>query len=240
MIFIGSDYSSKVGNQVIGGHGHNPSTKHKMSYTASDNVITETCSCGCGHTANATLMLTSSTQFYTGAPIECGVVSYDADWLSGPVENIEYQNNLNVGTARASMTLEMLSSYEASANFNIIQKPGTSVEGKDPSGEGNVDNGYSTDVTVIYKVDQTYDLTIPSAIALGGLNVQIPVSVGVANVVIPVGHNISMQVASENGYKVKNETSSIAYSMQFGETTVTEGTGNSKILTVEWKIGRAS
>ena len=232
IIFLNGDFSSQIGGS---GFGHNPSTKHKMTYSASGNTITETCSCGCGHTASSTLMLSSSKQFYTGEPIECATVSYGSDWMSGPIESVEYTDNVNLGTATASMTLKLTSDYVASAQFDIIKKPSNSVVGTDPDGDGNVDNGYSSSVEVIYKVDQTYDLSIPSSIVLGELNTDIPVGVSVENMIIPIGHQISMQVASQNGYKVKNDSdAAITYSMKYGETTVTEGTDAKDILTVEW------
>ena len=238
VIFVGGDFSSQLGQKNGLGFGNNPDKNHKMSYVASDGAITETCSCGCGHSESVTLTLTSSKQAYTGDPIECGVKTYGANWMSGPVEGVSYTNNVNVGTATAGITLNMLSEYTASKEFSIftLSESSDSVVGIDPDGDGSFDYTYSTDVEVKYTVDNIYTLIIPPVISLGALDVAIPATVGVEDMVIPTEHILYMSVSSQNGFKVKDGEDAIEYTMKYGDVTVSEGTEDKQILALRWDV----
>lgn len=239
VIFVGGDFTEQMGQKNGLGFGKNPDKYHKMSYATSNGVITETCSCGCEHSASVTLTLTSSKHEYTGNPIECGVMTYGDTWMSGIVDGVNYQNNVNTGTATAGITLKLDSDYTANKNFTILKasptyKPNSSVTGQDPDGDGNFDYSYSTEVEVNYTVDNIYTLVIPPVISLGALDAEVPVTVGVKDMVIPIEHILYMFVSSQNGFKVKGGENSIAYTMKYGDVTASEGTEDKQILELRW------
>lgn len=90
--------------------------EHTYTYTASGNVITESCECG-GHTETATI--TASNGSYTGSEVETASVSYSAGWQGGTL-SISYSNNTNVGVATASITK---GTAVATTTFTISSAP---------------------------------------------------------------------------------------------------------------------
>lgn len=78
---------------------------HNYNYNVSDNIITEVCANDCGHSATATLNTTDAT--YTGSAITTASVAYSDTWRGDRVDNsaIVYSNNLKVGAATATVTL---------------------------------------------------------------------------------------------------------------------------------------
>lgn len=88
-------------------------------------------------------------------------------------------------------------------------------------------------VVISYDVEDGYVVNIIESIALGDKDT--PVSAGkvsVSDVVLNAGQTLSVKVASANGYAVKNGDNGIAYSMTYGEDTVSEGTEAIAVLTV--------
>ena len=92
---------------------------HYYTYTADDaaNTIKATCNiCGTEHEATATLSVVGEGPFgYTGKAIECAKVEYSA-WELAPLE-IEYTNNVEEGTATATIT--KYDNISVSVNFEI-------------------------------------------------------------------------------------------------------------------------
>jgi len=78
---------------------------HNYNYTASGKAITQTCPNGCGHSAKATLTLSNTSLVYTGQPRTPASVTYTGDTWVGTEPTIGYENNTNVGTATAKMTV---------------------------------------------------------------------------------------------------------------------------------------
>ena len=82
---------------------------HRYTYAVKENttnVLVETCTNSCGHSATATLTVTDAT--YTGSAITTGAsVTYSDGWAGSQEHGeITYSNNLNAGTATAKVTVE--------------------------------------------------------------------------------------------------------------------------------------
>lgn len=88
--------------------------EHANTYSAEGNVLTE--SCTCRHKETATVTAANAT--YDGTAHETGSVAYSRDWLAGAL-NIAYANNVNAGTATASISQ---GGATASAEFTIAKR----------------------------------------------------------------------------------------------------------------------
>ena len=84
---------------------------HQYTYMAKDNKITE--SCICGHSASATI--TAEDAEYTGEEMKTAEVAYTENWVGNKPE-IVYENNMEVGTATAKITVEQVT---ARVSFEI-------------------------------------------------------------------------------------------------------------------------
>ena len=84
---------------------------HQYTYMAKDNKITE--SCICGHSASATI--TAEDAEYTGEEVKTAEVAYTENWVGNKPE-IVYENNMEVGTATAKITVEQVT---ARVSFEI-------------------------------------------------------------------------------------------------------------------------
>lgn len=84
---------------------------HQYTYMAKDNKITE--SCICGHSASATI--TAEDAEYTGEEMKMAEVAYTENWVGNKPE-IVYENNMEVGTATAKITVEQVT---ARVSFEI-------------------------------------------------------------------------------------------------------------------------
>lgn len=91
-----------------------PALGHDLSYAASGAVITETCS-RCDHTATAALAAEDAS--YTGEAVQTASVTYGTGWQGGEL-TIAYTNNVNAGTAAASITV---GGQTASVTFTIAK-----------------------------------------------------------------------------------------------------------------------
>ena len=91
-----------------------------LNYSASGNVITETCSNNCGLEETATLTESNSSYTYTGSPITPLTVSYSDDWQGDKNLTVSYSNNTNAGTATGSITYK---GATASQTFTISTVP---------------------------------------------------------------------------------------------------------------------
>ena len=95
----------------------------------------------------------------------------------------------------------------------------------DPDGDNKV--------IVSYNVSGGYTVTIIDSIVLGDKDTAVSAgNVAVSDVLLDAGQTLTVSVTSANGYAVKNGDNAIAYSMTYGEETVTEGTEATAILTV--------
>ena len=100
-----------------GGYVIRPDHTHSYTYSTysgSGAVITETCTCG--HNATATLSIRADADLtYTGNAIEPAEVTYSEDWQGGNLTPA-YENNINAGTATATITKDTAT---ASVTFTI-------------------------------------------------------------------------------------------------------------------------
>ena len=89
------------------GGSYKDSSLHIWQYSASDNVITASCSCNKISNQTATLSASSDTYSYTGKEIKPLTVSYSENWPGEKPDNqdILYTNNTDVGTASGSITV---------------------------------------------------------------------------------------------------------------------------------------
>ena len=85
-----------------------------VTYTASGNVITESCPT-CDHKETATLNVPTDALIYDGTEKTAGTVAYSDGWQGGALD-ISYSNNIFPGTASASITKD---GATASVTFGI-------------------------------------------------------------------------------------------------------------------------
>ncbi len=78
-------------------------TEHGYTYTASDNIITE--SCICGHEETATLNAPSGDVIYDGAE-KIAIVFYSENWKGGNL-TVTHNNNINAGDLSASASISI-------------------------------------------------------------------------------------------------------------------------------------
>ena len=78
------------------------SEDHTLTYTANGNIITESCSVGCGYSKTATVIARDAT--YDGLEHNTATVGYSEGWKGGEL-TVSYANNTNAGTATASITI---------------------------------------------------------------------------------------------------------------------------------------
>lgn len=96
----------------------NKNNPHILSHSASEGVITETCSCGCGHSETAALKLNEKISLrYTGKELRPAYVEYSNGWMGEPLD-LSYENNTEEGTAKATATYPRESS-SVSLSFDI-------------------------------------------------------------------------------------------------------------------------
>ncbi len=110
-----------IGSKFIMGtvsFADNKSNPHVLSHSANGSVITESCSCGCGHSETATLKLSENASLqYTGKEICPAFVEYSNGWMGEPLV-ISYENNVTPGAAKASAVYAR-ESVSVSLNFDI-------------------------------------------------------------------------------------------------------------------------
>jgi len=92
-----------------------PAHTHNYTYTASDSVIYESCSCG--HSQTAEVMAPTGTIIYDSTEKKGATVSYSDDWKGGEL-TVNYSNNVDAGTATASITKD---GETASVTFTIAK-----------------------------------------------------------------------------------------------------------------------
>lgn len=154
------------------------SEPHTLTYTASGNVITATCSANCGYSETATISAENAT--YNGTEQTTASIAYSEGWTGGE-PTVSYENNVNAGTATASITLgEATASVEftiAKAEINIddLVNPefakGLIYNGTAQAlvtAHGSVPGG-----TILYSLtyDGEYTTTIPVATEAGNYRV---------------------------------------------------------------------
>ena len=154
------------------------SEPHTLTYTASGNVITATCSANCGYSETATISAENAT--YNGTEQTTASIAYSEGWTGGE-PTVSYENNVNAGTATASITLgEATASVEftiAKAEINIddLVNPefakGLIYNGTAQAlvtKTGSVDGGY---IVYSLSIDGEYTTTIPVATEAGNYRV---------------------------------------------------------------------
>lgn len=78
---------------------------HSYIYSSLGNTITETCNNCSNHTATATLEA-DGAYIYTGSAITPATITYSDNWQGDKPTDISYANNVDVGTATATITVE--------------------------------------------------------------------------------------------------------------------------------------
>ena len=88
-------------------YGELDDNNHSFTYTAKDNVITETCTNGCDHKETASLVekKPGSTYVYNGSEIEPLTIAYSKGWQGGNLDStLTYADNKDIGTAKGTIT----------------------------------------------------------------------------------------------------------------------------------------
>ena len=98
-------------------YGRKNEAAHTLSYSANGNIITESCSAGCGYSETATIIARDAT--YDGLVHNTAIVHYSEGWKGGEL-TISYANNTNAGTATASITVGEVT---ATVDFTIAKAP---------------------------------------------------------------------------------------------------------------------
>ena len=98
-------------------YGEKAVDAHNLTYTANGNIITESCSVGCGYSETATIIARDAT--YDGLVHNTAIVNYSEGWKGGEL-TISYANNTNAGTATASITV---GEATATVDFTIAKAP---------------------------------------------------------------------------------------------------------------------
>ena len=132
-------YKDKLGGQDWGansimGNTSAADTYHYYTYTANDNVLTQTCAYHNTLAATATLGLDENVSLqYTGNQITPATLAFSEDWEYDK-PSIVYENNVEVGKATSSITAGKAT---ATQSFIIVDTPvvlGGSVRLSAPSG----------------------------------------------------------------------------------------------------------
>ena len=140
---------------------------HDLTYTASGSTITEDCQReDCDHTATATL--SAADGVYTGQAVENGKVVYSEGWLGGDL-TITYSDNINAGTAAASITVDEIS---ANVTFQIARAEHTMSLANLSQTSGNVSavtctvspSDSTAKITVEYQVGGQWTDQLPTAV----------------------------------------------------------------------------
>ena len=105
--------------------------EHNYTYTPKGNVLTEKCDNGCGHTATATLDA-DEAYIYTGSAVTPATIDYSENWQGDQPTDISYVNNVDVGTATATITVE---GQTLTINFQIKNAYSVSFNANGGSGE---------------------------------------------------------------------------------------------------------
>ncbi|MBR2464354.1 MAG: hypothetical protein IKB41_02835, partial [Clostridia bacterium] len=98
-------------------YGRKNEAAHTLTYSANGNIITESCSVGCGYSETATIIVRDAT--YDGLEHNTATVDYSEGWKGGEL-TISYANNTNAGTATASITI---GEATATVDFIIAKAP---------------------------------------------------------------------------------------------------------------------
>ncbi len=132
---------------------------HYYTYTEADGVITQSCAYHADLSATATSKIDETvSMLYTGKAITPVTVEVSSDW-EYDLPSIEYQNNVQCGTANYTITAGQVCVED---NFIIVETPtilGGSVRTTDPSGlrfqskipSGMVDTGATFGTLLIPK-----------------------------------------------------------------------------------------
>ena len=140
IVFTGSEayekYKNKLGNDYSGASWDLPGANdyHYYTYTANDNVLTQTCAYHDTLEATATLGLDENVSLqYTRNQITPATLAFSEDWEYDK-PSIVYENNVEVGKATSSITAGKAT---ATQSFIIVDTPtilGGSVRLSAPSG----------------------------------------------------------------------------------------------------------
>ena len=91
---------------------------HYYTYTANDNVLTQNCAYHTDLAATATLNVTGDCR-YTGGKVTPANLEFSEDWEYDK-PSITYENNVNIGTARASVSA---GGVTVKQSFVIVDEP---------------------------------------------------------------------------------------------------------------------
>ncbi|MBQ3548884.1 MAG: right-handed parallel beta-helix repeat-containing protein [Oscillospiraceae bacterium] len=157
--------------------------EHTATYSASGSVITESCS-ECNATIG-TATITAENATYHGMAQETATVTYSNGW-TGSELTISYENNVNAGTATASITV---GEATARVDFTIAKADTVIAAAPTPNtltytGEAKylISQGEAVGGTMVYSLSENgdYTTTIPQGTAAGEYTVYYKV-VGDAN-----------------------------------------------------------
>lgn len=149
---------------------------HSFTYSASGNIISESCENDCGHSATATLFIDPSVSLsYTGSEIKPLKVEYSDGW-QGETLDISYQNNTAVSTDSNKASGNIIKDgVSATQEFTITKATmnGISVNGYSGEYDGNAHSisitGVPEGATIGYRTseNESYTAVNPSYKEIG-------------------------------------------------------------------------
>ena len=114
--------NTKMDNGSANGATHQ--TAHVYSYALNGNVITQTCSEHSSHSATATITPAGNT--YTGEAINVAV-EYSDNWEFEQF-NVTYANNVNGGTATATLSIEGITTQTYPYDINKLSQKAPAIK----------------------------------------------------------------------------------------------------------------
>lgn len=127
-------------------------TAHSLSYSAADNVITETCAHGCAAPATATLEINTGSVVYTGEEQKVPATVAHTETWRGSELIAQYKNNTDVGTAtvyiqageaKAVKTFEITKAAPTLEHFDITLPQNAVYDGDQKPATVKLKDGYT-------------------------------------------------------------------------------------------------
>lgn len=139
---------------IFCGHteGEKDNTAHSLSYSAADNVITETCAHGCAAPATATLEINTGSVVYTGEEQKVPATVAHTETWRGSELIAQYKNNTDVGTAtvyiqageaKAVKTFEITKAAPTLEHFDITLPQNAVYDGDPKPATVKLKDGYT-------------------------------------------------------------------------------------------------
>ena len=205
VVFANATVKSKTKMDNGSANGNTHKTAHVYSYALNGNVITQTCSEHSSHSATATITPAGNT--YTGEAINVAV-EYSDNWEFEQF-NVTYANNVNGGTATATLSIEGITTQTYSYVINKHSQSAPVIKIVDGKIVGlTTDMEYSTD-------GKTYQAVTADTVLNGKFFVRYKETAGLyASPAVKLYSNVDLAVNAVSG-RVGDTVEVIVYAPQY-------------------------